>query len=486
MATTENRIAIKGDDAAAIAELQDIVERHRAAFLADPFPSLDERQGLLGALAGMLLSHRTQIQEALSSDFGVHPAVAADLIEVLGPAGRAVYAAEQLAGWMAPETRATDPLLYGSGHAYVQPQPKGVVGNIVPWNFPFDLSVGPLIEMLAAGNRVVIKPSEYTPACAELLREMVHATFERDRVDVVVGGLELARAFTRVRWDHLLYTGSPSIGREIAKAAAEQLVPVTLELGGKCPAILTEDSIDADSVKQVLATKAIKNGQMCISVDYCLVPRAQLEDFATLASAYVRESMPGYCTSGGCTGIISSRHLERIERLLEDARARGCDVRALEESEGSDPSTRQLPISLVIDPPDDLALMQEEIFGPILPITAYDTLDGAIAHVNEGERPLALYVFAKDGAVADEVLRRTTSGGACVNSAAVHGALPSLPFGGIGQSGSGRHHGIEGFREFSNLRGVFVRGEGDLIEAFAPPYGETAKAVADAAFAGAA
>jgi coniferyl-aldehyde dehydrogenase len=486
MATIENRIAITGDDAAAIAELQDIVERQRAAFLADPFPSLDERRGLLGALAGMLLSHRTQIQEALSSDFAVHPAVAADLIEVLGPAGRAVYAAEQLAGWMAPETRAADPLLYGSGRAYVQPQPKGVVGNIVPWNFPFDLSVGPLIEMLAAGNRVVIKPSEYTPACAELLREMVQATFDRDRVDVVVGGLELARAFTRVRWDHLLYTGSPSIGREIAKAAAEQLVPVTLELGGKCPAILAEDSIDADSVKQVLATKAIKNGQMCISVDYCLVPRAQLEDFAALASAYVRESMPGYCTSGGCTGIISSRHLERIEGLLEDARARGCDVRPLEEARGSDPSTRQLPISLVIDPPDDLALMQVEIFGPILPIKAYDTLDGAIAHVNEGERPLALYVFAKDGAVADEVLRRTTSGGACVNSAAVHGALPSLPFGGIGQSGSGRHHGVEGFREFSNLRGVFVRGEGDLIEAFAPPYGETAQAVADAAFASAA
>jgi coniferyl-aldehyde dehydrogenase len=486
MATTENRIAITGDDAAAIAELQEIVDRQRAAFLADPFPSLEERQGLLGALAGMLISHRTQIQEALSSDFGVHPPVAADLIEVLGPAGRAVYAAEQLAGWMAAEPRAADPLLYGSGRAFVQPQPKGVIGNIVPWNFPLDLSVGPLIEMLAAGNRVVIKPSEYTPACAELLREMVHATFERDRVDVVVGGLELARAFTRVRWDHLLYTGSPAVGREIAKAAAEQLVPVTLELGGKCPAIVTEDSIDADSVKQVLATKAIKNGQMCISVDYCLVPRARLEDFAALASAYARESMPGYCTSSGCTGIISSRHLERIQGMLEDARARGCDVRPLEEAAGADPTARQLPISLVIDPPDDLALMQEEIFGPILPIKAYDTLDEAIDHVNEGERPLALYVFAQDEAVANDVLRRTTSGGACVNSAAVHGALPSLPFGGIGQSGSGRHHGIEGFREFSNQRGVFVRGEGDLIEAFAPPYGATAQAVADAAFAGAA
>jgi coniferyl-aldehyde dehydrogenase len=486
MAIAEDRTATTDDDAVAISELHEIVERQRAAFLADPFPSLEERQGLLGALAGMLLSHRTQIQQALSSDFGVHPPLTADLIETLGPAGRAGYAAEHLGDWMAPEPRAADPAFYGSGRAFVQPQPKGVVGNIVPWNFPFDLSVGPLIEMLAAGNRVVIKPSEYTPACGELLREMIRATFARDRVDVVVGGLELARAFTRVRWDHLLYTGSPAIGREIARAAAEQLVPVTLELGGKCPAILAEDSIDAESVKQVLATKALKNGQMCISVDYCLVPRGRVEDFARLAAEHVRESMPGYCESESCTGMISSRHLERIQSLLEDARTRGCDVRPLEDAPEVDPAARQLPMSLVVDPPDDLALMQDEIFGPILPVKAYDELGEAIDHVNAGERPLALYVFAKDAAVADDVLRRTISGGACVNSAAVHGALPSLPFGGIGQSGSGRHHGIEGFREFSNLRGVFVRGEDDLIEAFAPPYGPTAQAVVDAAFAGAA
>jgi coniferyl-aldehyde dehydrogenase len=485
MSAIESPAATAHDDAAAIAELHETVELQRAAFLADPFPSLQERQGLLGALAAMLIGHRTQIQEALSSDFGVHPPIAADLIEVLGPAGRAGYAAEQLGAWMAQEPRPTDPALYGSGRAFVQPQPKGVVGNIVPWNFPFDLSVGPLVEMLAAGNRVVIKPSEYTPACAQLLREMVHETFDRDRVDVVVGGLELAQAFTRVRWDHLLYTGSPGVGREIAKAAAEQLVPVTLELGGKCPAILSEDSVDAESVKQVLATKAIKNGQMCISVDYCLVPRERLEQFAELAAEHVRESMPGYCSSESCTGIVSGRHMQRILGLLDQARARGCDVRVLEDVGDVDPALRQLPMTLVIDAPDDLALMQEEVFGPILPVKAYDTLEQAIEYVNAGERPLALYVFAKDEAVASELLRRTTSGGACVNSAAVHGALPSLPFGGIGQSGAGRHHGVEGFREFSNLRGVFVRGEGDLIEAFAPPYGPIAQAVADAAFAAA-
>src|SRR3954447_5560411 len=313
MALIEHETVTTADDTRAIAELEQIVERQRAAFLADPYPSLEERLALLQALAGMVMAHRTQIQEAMSSDFGVHPTLATDLIEVLGVAGRAEYAAQNLEAWMASEPREADPALFGSGRAFVQPQPKGVVGNIVPWNFPFDLSVGPLVEMLAAGNRVVIKPSEHTPACAELLRDMVRATFDGDRVDVVVGGLELARAFTHVRWDHLLYTGSPAIGREIAKAAAEQLVPVTLELGGKCPAIVTEDSVDAESVKQVLGTKALKNGQMCISVDYCLVPRDRVEDFARLAAEYVGESMAGFCASDDCTGIISTRHVERIQ-----------------------------------------------------------------------------------------------------------------------------------------------------------------------------
>jgi coniferyl-aldehyde dehydrogenase len=482
MAIVESPVRTTAEDGAAIAELHQVVQRQRAAFLADPAPSLAERHELLGALAGMLIGNRSRIEEALASDFGVHPELSTDLIEVLGPAGRAAYVAEHLEQWMAPEPRQTDPALFGTGRAYAQAQPKGVIGNIVPWNFPFDLSVGPLVEMLAAGNRVVIKPSEYAPASGELLREMVHEAFDPDRVEVVCGGLELSQAFSRVRWDHLLYTGSPGTGREIAKAAAERLVPVTLELGGKCPALLAPGSVSAESVKQILGTKAIKNGQMCISVDYCLVARDELEQFADLAQAYAREAMPNYCASGSCTGIISTRHLDRIERLLAQARERGCDVRPLEAAEDPDQETRRLPISLVIDPPEDLGLMKEEIFGPVLPVKPYDTLEEAIAYVNAGERPLGLYVFATEEATAEEILSRTTSGGACVNCAAVHGALPSLPFGGVGQSGSGRHHGIEGFREFSNIRAVFIRGENDLIDAFAPPYGPTANAVVEAAF----
>src|SRR3954469_17670761 len=397
MALIEQDARPSTNDADAIEELEQIVGRQRAAFLADPYPSLEERMGLLQALAGMVMGHRSQIQEAMNSDFGVHPDTATDLIEVLGVAGRAAYAAGHLEQWMAADPRETDPQLYGSGKAFVLPQPKGVVGNIVPWNFPFDLSVAPLVEMLAAGHRVVIKAPESTRACAEVLRDMVRGTFDPERVDVVVGGLELAKAFTAVRWDHLLYTGSPSIGREIAKAAAEQLVPVTLELGGKCPAILAEDSIDAETVHQILGTKAIKNGQMCISVDYCMVPRDKLEDFAQLCEAHARENMAGYCSSDSCTGIITERHLERLRSLLGEARERGADVRVLEDGPGgAEPAARQMPISLVVDPPEDLGLMREEIFGPILPVKAYDSLDEAVDYANDGERPLALYVFSQD------------------------------------------------------------------------------------------
>ena len=484
MATLDPTRPDTGDERA-IAELHEAFERQRRAFLADPYPSLEQRREHLAALAGAVMGHRAQIREAMSADFAVHPELFTDLVEVLGVAGRAAYAMEHLEAWMAPEERYVDPQLYGTGKGLVRPQPKGVIGTIVPWNFPFDLSLGPLVEQLAAGNRVLIKPSEFTPACSEVLRDLVRSTFDRDRVDVVVGGLELAKAFTALRWDHLLYTGNPTVGRLIARAAAEQLVPVTLELGGKCPALIAEDALDAEAVHQVIGTKMIKSGQMCITVDYALVPRAQLGRFVELAQAFVRDAVPAFSRSPDAAGIITERHLDRLVDLVEEARSRGCEVVALDEHADVDRESRRMPLTLVVDPPEDLGLMREEIFGPILPVIPYDTLDDAIAWVNAGERPLALYVFARDEATSEDVLRRTVSGGACVNVCAVHGALASLPFGGIGESGTGRHHGHEGFREFSNPRAVFVRGEGDLAEVFLPPYDERTAAVVEGAFAAA-
>ena len=483
MSILDRDLDIARGDEAAITALHDAFAAQKRAFIAHPYPSYDERVAHVGAIAGMLAANRERISKALAEDFGSHPAAASDLIEVLGPISRAQYAIGQLRDWISAQERDIDPALFGTASAAVRYQPKGVVGNIVPWNFPFDLSVGPLVEMLAAGNRVIIKPSDYTPACAELLREMIANTFAPDHVTVAVGGLELARTFPTLRWDHLLYTGSPHVGREIMLAAAKNLVPVTLELGGKCPAIVTADAVDASTVANIVGTKMIKNGQMCISVDYVLVPRSQLSTFVSLAKEYVQSTAPDYSLGGDCTGIISERHLDRLLRMVQQAREAGCEVVELEKNGTVDRATRRMPLSLVVNPGSELDLMREEIFGPLLPLIAYDSLDDAIASVNDGERPLGLYVFGNDPAATDRVLTETTSGGACVNVCAMQGALPSLGFGGSGTSGMGRHHGIEGFHEFSNPRGVVVRGTtGDLVAAFAPPY-TTAAAIADAAFA---
>ncbi len=470
------------DDSSAIAELHRLYALQRTAFLADPYPVAADRVRHLAALAETVIGHRHAIRKAMSEDFGAHPDVFTDLVEVLGVAGRASFATEQLEAWMTEDERPADPAFYGTARASVRYQPKGVVGNIVPWNFPFDLSLGPLVEMLAAGNRVIIKPSDYTPACAALLERMVSEAFSEDRVAVSVGGIALAKEFPTLRWDHLLYTGSPAIGREVARAPADNLVPVTLELGGKCPAILAADSVDAESVRGVVGTKLVKNGQMCISVDYALVPRAQVDDFVAHAEHYLTKELPDYASSPDCTGIITERHLERIIAMVDEARSAGARTVSL-GGEG-DRSTRRLPLVLVVDPPKGLRIMQEEVFGPILPVVPYDDLDEALAEINAGERPLGLYVFSKDAKVAQHVLEQTTSGGACVNVCAVQGALPSLGFGGVGQSGSGRHHGIEGFREFSNPRGVVVRGTGDLADAFLPPYGAVAQTIVDSVFDG--
>jgi coniferyl-aldehyde dehydrogenase len=476
-----NEEAATGDEAA-IAALHEAFDRQKRAFLADPYPSRDERAGHLEALAGMMMANRDRIRHAMSEDFAVHPELFSDLIECLGVASRAAYAIGKLDEWMADDERETDPALMGTARAFVRNQPKGVVGNIVPWNFPFDIGVGPLVEMLAAGNRVIVKSSDFTPACGELLRDMIAETFDPDRVTVAVGGLALAQTFPTLPWDHLLYTGSPGIGRVIMKAAAENLTPVTLELGGKCPAIITDDAVDLESVSNILGTKMIKNGQMCISVDYVLAPRERVGEVVDLARRYVREQTPDYSRSGDCTGIITERHLDRLLELRQQAVDAGYEVVELEEGGELNRETRQLPLSIVVDPGDELGLMQEEIFGPLLPIKPYDSVDEAIAYVNGGERPLGLYVFGHDEAETERVLNATTSGGACVNTCAMQGALPSLGFGGVGNSGQGRHHGIDGFREFSNPRGVFVRGEGDLIDAFYPPYGETLGAITSAAF----
>ncbi len=472
--------AAAATDADAIACLHESFALQRAAFRREPHPTRDERAEHLMALAGMLMGARTRIQEAVAADFGSHPGAFTDLIEILAPAGRAAMAIEQLDAWMAEDERPADPAVFGTARAAMRLEPKGVMGNMAPWNFPFEIGCGPLVEMLAAGNRIIVKPSDLTPACGELLAELVAETFDRDHVAVAVGGIELAREFTRLPWDHLMYTGSPGVGREVMRAAAEHLVPVTLELGGKCPAVLTPSGVTADAVRQIVGTKLIKNGQMCITVDHVLVPRAQLPTFVALA----REAVPpGHTASPDCVGIISERHLERLEALLAEARSSGAAIVELDPGATVDRATRRMPLTLVLDPAPSLRLGREEIFGPILPVIPYDDLDEAVAAIDAEDRPLGLYVFGDDLDECERVVRRARSGGACINACALQGALPSLGFGGSGTSGMGRHHGIEGFREFSTARGVVIRGTGDAIELLQPPYDATVQTVVDGAFA---
>ncbi|WP_036510280.1 aldehyde dehydrogenase family protein [Nocardia aobensis] len=470
------------DDATAIDELDRRFHQMRAASGEQNTPTLDQRREDLTALAGAMFGFRKQIQEALAADFAVHPTQLTDLTEVLGVAGQAQYVASQLEEWAAPQQRFVDPQSFGTATAEIQYQPKGIVGVLSPWNFPFLLSLGPLVDILAAGNRAILKPSELAPASSMVLADIVSSTFDSDRVAVVTGGVALARRFAELRWDHLLYTGNATVGRQVAVAAAQNLVPVTLELGGKNPVIVHSDSVNEETVAQIIGNKLAKNGQICIAPDYCLVPRSQLEEFIELSISHTFTTMPDYGTSPDCTGIINERHLRRLTGALDEARQRGVKVVDLKPNVEIDPATRQMPLTLVVDPPEDLAVMNEEIFGPILPIKPYDTIDEAVGYINSHDKPLGLYIFTRDSHAAQTILDRTASGGACINTCAVQGVLPSLGFGGVGSSGYGRHRGVEGFREFSNQRGVVTRGTGDTTAAFFPPYSGHAQQIVDAVF----
>jgi coniferyl-aldehyde dehydrogenase len=338
--------------------------------------------------------------------------------------------------------------------------------------------------MLAAGNRVIIKPSEFTPHTGELVAKMIKENFPEDLVTVVNGGLDLSKRFSQLKFNHLLYTGNPTVGKLVMGEAAKNLTPVTLELGGKCPAILTGGSVTPENVENVLGTKLLKNGQMCISVDYVLVPEKDLEIFTSAAEKYFNDKLSDYAVSADNTGIISERHMKRLNAMIDEAEKAGVKSIKLGGDAAAQNVKRQLPLTLLINPGRDLSVMQEEIFGPILPIIPYTDLEQAIDEINDGERPLGLYVYSDDQAVADKILENTNSGGAAVNCAALQGALPSLAFGGSGNSGMGRHHGVEGFREFSNPRGVFTRSQTkeDMLQAFMPPYAALGQPLAEAAY----
>ncbi len=448
-----------------------LLERQRSAFLKDGSPTLADRKVRLKRLRAAVLAHRCMVAEAISADFGHRSHHETDLMEIVGVIQTIDYLTRNLRRFMKPERRHVG-LFYRAGRAYVEYQPKGVIGVMAPWNYPFSLTIIPLATALAAGNRVMLKPSELASRTSETIRGMLEEVFPTDEVAVVLGGPEVGAAFSGLPFDHLLFTGSTPVGRKVMKAASNNLVPVTLELGGKSPVIVARGHIDDRTMASIVFGKLSNAGQTCVAPDYAMVHEDDLDTFICRFGASVARAYPDGPTSRDYTSIVNDRHYDRLKSLIEDARSRGTGVievgvnpeRAVER-------VRTLAPTLIVGSGDDAPIMQEEIFGPILPVRTYRTIDDVIAYVNARPRPLALYYFGDEGTDRAKLLTHTTSGNVGINNTMIHVAQDDLPFGGIGSSGMGAYHGIEGFRTMSHAKGVFVQGRWNLPRLLGAPFG---------------
>ncbi len=456
---------------AAVARMRSTFEAQRAAFAREMLPSLDVRRDRLERALRMTQKHQGAIADAISADFGHRSRQETDLTEIFLVLSGIRHARRHVAKWMRPRRVATPPHMWPARSGIV-PQPLGAVGVISPWNYPFQLGMLPALGALAAGNRVLLKPSELTPSFSGLLRESVAEFFADDEFAVVVGDVEVGRAFSQLPFDHLFFTGSTAVGREIALAAAANLTPVTLELGGKSPAIIDADCDVGVAAPRIAFGKLMNAGQTCVAPDYLLVPRGRVDELVAAITAAATAMYPSFAANADYTSIVSDRHYARLGRLVADAETRGAKaIRIDPAGETAPAAARKFFPTLLVGVDDEMAVMREEIFGPVLPIVAYDTLDDAILYVNRHPRPLALYWFGGSAANRDRVLSSTISGGVTVNDACWHVAQENLPFGGVGASGSGAYHGEQSFRTFSKDKPVFYQARLNGFGLFRPPYG---------------
>jgi coniferyl-aldehyde dehydrogenase len=456
------------------AEAQRILDAQRAAVARDGVPDLAARLASLDKLAGQIKKHRHAFAEAISTDFGNRSAAESDLAEVMTALNGIKHAQKHLAKWMKPQRRAVH-WTFKPNRAHVVYQPLGVVGVISPWNYPLMLSLAPISDALAAGNRVMLKPSELTPRVSALLELMIEEVFPEDQVAVVLGGPEVAQAFSALPFDHLLFTGSTAVGRHVMRAAADNLTPVTLELGGKSPVVVCRDYPLKKAARTIAIGKLLNAGQTCIAPDYALVPFDLAESFAEAFLAETRSLYPSIAGNADYSSIVSDRHYRRLVALIDGARAAG--ARVLQREDEGAAAERKLPPTVLLQTRPEMPVMQEEIFGPILPVVPYGDLDQAIQLINRGPKPLALYCFSNDHAVVDGVVNRTSSGGVTVNGTLMHVAQDDLPFGGIGPSGMGAYHGHDGFLRLSHARAVFEISRFSSLDRLAPPYGRFFKFV---------
>ena len=454
-----------------MADLQAVLTTQRVAFNASPNIDWATRKANLKKLGDVIKSHEEGFQKAISEDFGNRAYVETTIAEMLVIQGGISHALKHTKHWMRTR-RAPTALQYKPAGNKIVPQPLGVIGIISPWNYPLQLAVMPLIGALGAGNRVMIKPSEYTPRLSELLKEVLGKVFSDDEVYVATGGVEIAQEFSGLPFDHLLFTGSTNVGRMVAQAAAKNLTPVTLELGGKSPTIIDEGADMATAVARITNGKLLNAGQTCVAPDYVLMPSAKIDAFSEAMISQAEKFYPKIAGNDDYTSIIADNHYARLQTLLEDAENKGAVIRTAGDDDKQQlAKERRVPLTIVTNTTPDMKIMQEEIFGPLLPVVPSETLDDALDYVQKRERPLALYWFGKDKRKQAKVLNESISGGVSVNDVAWHVIQEDIPFGGVGPSGSGAYHGEHGFNTFSHMKGVFLQSKLSGGKMLHPPYG---------------
>jgi coniferyl-aldehyde dehydrogenase len=449
------------------------LSRQRAAFLRDGPPSLAERRGALIKLKNAIWKHREDFVAVVNSDFGHRSRQETLLFDLVSVVDGINYLCRNLRRWVRPQRRRVGVAFFPASNRVLY-QPLGVVGIISPWNYPVALALTPLATALAAGNRVMLKPSELTPQTSACMKSVLSEVFAEDQVAVVTGDANVGIEFSRLPFDHLLFTGSTSVGRSIMRAASENLTPVTLELGGKSPAIVERGSSLSTAARRIAYGKLANAGQTCIAPDYVLVAEQEVDSFVTEYEKEVAKLYPDIASNPDYTSIVNDRHYARLAGLLNDARNKG--ARVIEVAGPASPGSmtthpRTIVPTIVLDVTDEMNVMRDEIFGPILPVVPYRDLEDAIGYVNSRPRPLALYFFGTDGPARQLVLERTTSGGVSINETNLHYAQHDIPFGGIGPSGMGAYHGYEGFKTLSHAKGVFDQAKFNFTDVVRPPFG---------------
>ena len=458
------------------ARMQEVLGLQKRANLSKGPPDARLRKDRLTRCITLLLTHKDDFVEAMSADFGVRSKDMTTLTDIAGAINPLKSARENLEGWMKPQKRKVTPAplaLFGA-KAEVRYQPKGVVGIISPWNFPVQLSFDAIAGALAAGNRVMLKPSEFTPITSALMAQTIDLYFDEEEIAVIQGGADVGAAFAGLPFDHLIFTGATNVARHVMRAAAENLVPVTLELGGKSPVVVGRSADLGKTAARVMQGKTMNAGQICLAPDYLLAPRENLDGFVNAAKASVAKMYPTIKDNADYTAMINQRHYDRVRGLISDAQAKGAQIVEINPAneDFSQQEHRKIPPTLIVGATDDMTVMQEEIFGPVLPIRTYTALEDTITEINNRPRPLALYYFGEDEAESEALLNRTHSGGVTINDVIFHVTQDDLPFGGVGPSGMGAYHGHRGFLEFSHEKAIYRQISGELLAMMRPPYSD--------------